>query len=206
MIYKRKPQKKYIKFSEMPDVSDVLPYRLEKNTEYHCLSVGQYNLIDIIEHVINSAGLCEVDVTVWTAADASMKKAKELLDSTKLTKMRWIIDPSFKARQPDYVETLELLFSGCIRTIPTHAKFILVYNNEYNYIIQTSMNLNQNKRLESFTVIEDVKLVRFYRDFFDSVFLNIPEEERFVSRSVTQLTGLKEDDGADLFTFQDIDF
>lgn len=206
MIYKKKPQKKYIKFSEMPEVSDVIPTNLEKNTEYHCLSVGQYNLIDIIERVIESAGVCDVDITVWTAADASMKKAKELLDSTKINKMRWIIDPSFKARQPDYVDILEALFSKCIRTIPTHAKFILIYNKNYSFIIQTSMNLNQNKRLESFTIIESEKLVNFYKDFFDTVFATIPEEERFVSQNTSVLKGLKKDDGNDMFSFQDIDF
>jgi hypothetical protein len=205
MVFSRKTKEKILKFSELPEVSSVLPTYLQKDTEYHCLSIGQYNLIDVIEHVIESAGLCNVDITVWTAADASMKRAKELLDSTKIQNMRWIIDPSFRNRQPDYVNTLRGLFPDSIRTIPTHAKFVLIYNDQFHFIIQTSMNLNQNKRLESFTIIESEQLVCFYRDFFDRVFELIPKEESFVSQSPLILKGLKKEDGTDIFNMPDID-
>jgi len=185
MIYKKKTTNKIIKFTDKSNILSALPEFLEKETEYHCLSVGQYNLIDIIRHVLNTTKTANIDLTVWTAADASLKKASDFVLAGDISKMRWIIDPSFKSRQPLYVKTLENRFSkDCIRTIPTHAKFILVYNENYNFIIQTSMNLNQNKRLESFTVIENKELVSFYKDFFDSAF-KISIDENYKSQNIS---------------------
>jgi hypothetical protein len=46
------------------------------------------------------------------------------------------------------------------------------------------MNLNQNKRLESFTVIENKELVSFYKDFFDSAF-KISIDENYKSQNIS---------------------
>jgi len=166
---------------------------IEKGFEYHCLSVGQYNLIDIVEHVADQIGECSVDLAVWTAANASLKRAENFVKYGKIKNMRWIIDPSFQARQPSYVRTLNGAFGrNCIRTIPTHAKFIVMYNDNWSVLIQTSMNLNQNKRLESFTIIEDEKLCSFYKDFTSLVFSDIDQELNFESQNNKALKTLIE--------------
>ena len=166
---------------------------IKKGTEYHILSVGQYNLIDVVKHVVNDIGECSVDLAVWTAANASIKKADDFVKYANVQKMRWIIDPSFRARQPGYVQTLEALFSkDCIRTLPTHAKFIILYNERFSVTIQTSMNLNQNKRLESFTIVENEALCSFYRSFVDLVFCNLEEQSNFGSQKTNVLKTLLE--------------
>lgn len=181
--------------SNLQDLDSILPVKIQKDTEYHCLSVGQYNLIDIIEKVVDLIGVCDIDLAVWTAATASLKKAELFLTNKSVKNMRWIIDPSFKSRKPNYVKTLRESFGNdCVRTIPTHAKFILIYNKNYNVIIQTSMNLNQNKRLESFTIIESKELVDFYRDFVGMVFEKKDSLKNYGSQSQQVLFELFETD------------
>lgn len=169
--------------------------KIERDCTYHVLSAGQFNLIDVIQHVAEQIGVCDIDLAVWTAAESNLKKASLFVSSKRVRNMRWIIDPSFRSRQPQYVATLEQLFSkSAIRTIPTHAKFIVLRNENYNVVIQTSMNLNQNKRLESFTITESSELSKFYTEFVDDVFDKVDESGSFSSQSSNQLVSIFGDD------------
>jgi len=188
-IYQKKAVKKTL-IQELGFSLDILP-KIKKNTEFHCLSIGQFNLIDIIENIVNQIGQCNVDLAIWTASDANLKKAFEFLKNESVKNMRWVIDPSFRSRQPKYVATLIDRFGDdCIRSLPTHAKFILIYNDKYNVIIQTSMNLNQNKRLENFTIIEDVQMVDFYKKFVNDIFIKKSKKQNFESQNISQVNDL----------------
>lgn len=194
MPIQKKPVKKKSLIKSLDYSLDFLPEKYEKNMEYHCLSIGQFNLIDIVEDVVKKIGPCDVDLAVWTAANSNLQKAFDFVERKEIKNMRWMFDPSFKSRQPKYVATLRSLFSNeAVRTIPTHAKFILLYNDNWSIIIQTSMNLNQNKRLESFTVIEDEELVNFYKQFVDDVFEKIDPDNSFSSQETSYLQEMFED-------------
>ena len=176
---------------------DVLP-KIDLEMTYHILSCGQFNLIDIIQHVAESIGVCNIDLAVWTAAETNLKKAELFVKSNRVKNMRWIIDPSFRSRQPQYVATLEQLFSSSsIRTIPTHAKFIILYNENFNVVIQTSMNLNQNKRLESFTITESKELCNFYKEFVEDVFEKIQPEGNFSTQNAQTLVSIFDEKNED---------
>jgi len=189
-IFKKKIKKNPLLYQELGFDLDVFPL-IEKDTEFHCLSVGQFNLIDVVENVINQIGRCKIDIAVWTAAETNLKKAFNFLESENVESMRWLIDPSFKSRQPKYVATLASLFGDdAVRTIPTHAKFIVCYNEVYSVTILTSMNLNQNKRLENFTVIENYDMCKFYSNFVDQVFNKKEAADNFQSQDVNQANDL----------------
>lgn len=78
-IYQKKVVKKALN-QELGFDLDVLPI-YQKNMEYHCLSIGQFNLIDVIEDIVNKIGKCNVDLAVWTAAESNLKKAFTFLEN-----------------------------------------------------------------------------------------------------------------------------
>ena len=193
-LIKTKNKSKFQILKTLKNAIHELP-KIEKDCTYHVLSAGQFNLIDVIQHVADSIGICDIDLAVWTAAETNLKKASLFVSSKRVRNMRWIIDPSFRSRQPQYVATLEQLFSeSAIRTIPTHAKFIVLRNKKFKVVIQTSMNLNQNKRLESFTITESDELSNFYTEFVDDVFTKVDASGSFSTQSANQLTSIFGDD------------
>jgi hypothetical protein len=52
------------------------------------------------------------------------------------------------------------------------------------------MNLNQNKRLENFTVIENYDMCKFYSNFVDQVFNKKEAADNFQSQDVNQANDL----------------
>ena len=127
--------------------------KIEKGFEFFCMTKGQFSIINVIETILKQTGKADVIISTWTAANAEIKKAEKFLSNGNINNLHWIIDRSFKTRQEKYYNILKEKFGeACISETNSHAKFILIRNNEWNIVIRTSMNLNENKRLESFEI------------------------------------------------------
>ena len=145
--------------------------KIQPGSECFGLSKGQFSLIDLVEHVISEVGPCEMDISTWTAADADAARVIELVKSRDVLKMRWLIDRVVLTRQPKLVgQIIESFTKDAIRLIRTHAKFILLRNDDWKIAIVTSMNLNSNPRFESFQMSTDGSLCEFFTRFVDQVY------------------------------------
>jgi hypothetical protein len=135
---------------------------------------GQFSLIDIIAHCLEATGPADVTISTWTAAGADMNFAYDLMRQDAIRSLRFIVDFSFPTRQPQYCAALRERFGDeCLRVTKTHAKFVLIRNGEWNLVIRSSMNLNENRRLESFEISDDAGLA----DFLDSIVAELFETQ-----------------------------
>ena len=64
----------------------------------------------------------------------------------------------------------KLFGDDCIRTLRTHAKFAVITNDQWNLAIRTSMNLNENPRLENIEISDDEALATFLLSAVDDIF------------------------------------
>ena len=117
------------------------------------------------------AGAARCMVGAVIAAKADKTRAKEYLESGKILEVRWVVDISFQKRQPELCALLRSKFGDdSIRALRSHAKFMTVASEEWKVVIQTSMNLNQNKRLESFWVCDCPDLYGEFVSLVERVF------------------------------------
>lgn len=131
------------------------------NMEIYGLTKGQYSIINIIETVLKQTGKADVIISTWTAANAEIKKAEQFLKNGNINKLHFIVDRSFPTRQPKYYELLMRTFGNIVSLTNSHAKFVIIRNEKWNITIRTSMNLNENKRLENFEISDDKTLVDY---------------------------------------------
>jgi len=135
------------------------------------LTYGQFSLIDLLVAILDQTGPADVTISTWTAADAHLQRSRELLESSQIRTMRWIVDQSFETRQPEYCYHMRQLFGAdCIRAIRTHAKFMIIRNDQWDVVVRTSMNMNENPRLENAEVAEDSEFAAFFSRVADTVF------------------------------------
>ncbi len=132
---------------------------------------GQFSFTDIIEAALDYTGEADITISTWTAAHADLKRVKLFLIDGRLKSTRWLVDYSFETRQPAFCLLLRELFGDdCIRTTANHAKFVLLKSDGWRVVLQTSMNLNQNKRLENFWICEDPVLYGAFSDLIDEIY------------------------------------
>ena len=92
---------------------------------------GQIGITDVILAFANRIKAARMILSTWTAAKADMGKVYNLLDAGKITAARWIVDRSFKNRQPELCDRLRHLFGDeAIRVGRVHAKFCMLQNDK----------------------------------------------------------------------------
>lgn len=145
-----------------------------KETEVDCLTFGQFSIMDAIEAILEITGPAHVAVATWTAATADVRRCANQLKNGNILGFRLIVDGSFVTRQPAYAAAVREMFGAeSIRVTRTHAKFALITNEKWNVCVRTSMNLNENPRLEFIQVSDDADLCGFYLGIVDELFSEV---------------------------------
>ena len=158
--------------------------------EVDVLTFGQFSIIDAIEAVLDIAGPAAVTLATWTAAEFDLTQIEAQLLRSQITDLRLIIDRSFVSRQPRFVRLIHERFGeGSVRSTRTHAKFVVIRNDDWSVVIRTSMNLNHNPRLEYLQVVDDAELAAMYLEVADGIFNEEPPglENR---RNLPELAGV----------------
>ena len=169
-VHRSKPRKRKIVANSQMSAADTIG-PITPGIELFGLTHGQFSFIDIAEHVVSQIGPCHAVISTWTAAGASIRKAESFMKTGRLLSMQWIIDRSFLVRQPVLCELIASIFgSDAIRSTRCHAKFLILHNERFKIVIRTSMNLNQNPRVEDFEISDDPALCEFMLDLTASMF------------------------------------
>mgnify|MGYP001187254535 CR=1 FL=1 len=149
---------------------------LQKGGRVVGLTKGQFSLIHLISEVLKITGPAEVLISTWSAGVYDASALRAMLDSGLILDVMIMTDRSYPTRQKEYATTLEMAFGkDKIRTTNTHAKFVLISNEEWKICIRSSMNLNENKRCENFDLDDDAEIFDFYHRFANEVFDAMPE-------------------------------
>ena len=170
---------------------------LVAGVEVYILTFGQFSLIDALHYLVEQTGPADVDVSVWTAAHADLTRSAALLEQSSIRRMRWVVDRSFEARQPSFIARMRTLFGDrSIRVTASHCKFLAIRNERWNLAVRTSMNLNENPRLENIEVSDDKALCGFLTGVVDSIFVEAAEGDfRAPMTSLESVPGVQQSGG-----------
>ncbi len=152
--------------------------QLERDgTELVGLTRGQFSLTDLLTAVLAKTGPAALSISTWTAASASVQSMLDLLQTGQITRCRWLVDTTFVRRVPALVAQIRKEFGAdAIRVTRTHAKFATVTNDEWKVAIRSSMNLNQNPRLESYEIGHDPQLCAWLDGVLSDVWRSQPRQ------------------------------
>ena len=182
---KRRPR-----VSKVTNARDALS-DFDRGMETYCLTFGQFSLMDAVEAILEKTGPADVAISTWTAGNADLSRSAASLHSGSIRSLRFVADCSFGQRQPGYLAELVRLFGeDAIRTTRTHAKFVVISNDDWMVAVRTSMNLNENPRLESIEVSDDPELAGFLLRVVDEIFAE-EEPGDFRTKSRPGLPGMQ---------------
>ena len=64
----------------------------------------------------------------------------------------------------------EAFGDDAIRLTKNHAKFVLIQNDAWDLVVRTSMNLNENRRLENWELSDSAEMAAYLVDVVDELF------------------------------------
>jgi len=157
-------------------VSDDVLRNFSKDCRIIGLTRGEFSLIDLLRSILKKTGKAHVICTTWSAGIKDAHQIEWLMRDNNISSFNLVTDHSYSTRQKKYAVTIEQLFGKeNIRTSEIHAKFLLIYNDNYNVCVRTSMNLNANRTCENFEIDEDKSIFDFYMDFIEHLFGSMPK-------------------------------
>lgn len=149
--------------------------QVEKGRRIVGLTDGSYSLIDLIHGVLKKTGAAHLITCTWSAGIKDIAQIKWMLDSQLIQSIRVITDAGYKNRQITYAMSLEdWIGEENVRVSIIHAKFVLVHNQDWKIVINTSMNLNANRKIESFEITENAEYLGFYMKYVEHTFGEMP--------------------------------
>ena len=129
------------------------------------LSLGQWDKSDWAEamaSVIGRGKIEEVTISTWTAKPKHAPRIAALCGN-----VRWLLDPTMAAREPDVVASiLEQFGEGRVALLANHAKFITMKGDGWHLCSSTSSNLSMNPRTEFYDLEDSEALYGFFDQFF----------------------------------------
>lgn len=185
----RKVRPRKVAVSKVTNARDALA-DWGRGMETYCLTFGQFSLMDAVEAILEKTGPADVAIATWTAGSADLSRSAESLRNGNIRSLRFVVDCSFGPRQPGYLAQVRALFGDeAIRSTRTHAKYAVITNDDWAVAVRTSMNLNENPRLESIEVSDDPELAGFLVRLTDEIFLEEVAGD-FRTKSRPELLGI----------------
>lgn len=140
------------------------------------LTYGQFSLIDLIQSTLDITGPADVTIATWSAGFYDLEAAQNFRDDGRLRSVRFVMDSGRQKKGQAGVHDVEDLFGpGAIVTVRTHAKFVLIRNDDWDVVITSSMNLNKNMRCEHFEMTDDFDRCEMFASFVDAAYREAPE-------------------------------
>lgn len=117
------------------------------------MTSGNISLTDIIGYCLKQSSPKEVVLATWTAAEKSVQEFLDIIRAGLVQDFKIIADPSLVTRKPEIAEAMRFKYGDdSIRLLPLHAKWCVLTGGNFSVTIRTSMNLNPNRRIESYEI------------------------------------------------------
>lgn len=150
--------------------------QLSKGCRVIGITKGQFSLLDLIRACLTFTGPVHMVLSTWTTGIRDAENAGWLLEKGDLLSVEMLTDRSFQTRQPKYCRRVRQIFGDdSILVTRTHAKFALLYNDDWSLVIRSSMNLNRNPRFEQFDIDDDAEMLAYFQDFVGEIRRHAPK-------------------------------
>jgi len=154
----------------LPKSAEKAVSALAKGARLFGMTRGTFTLLDLVRAILRKTGPADVVISTWTAGIRDAGMARWLQKSGRIRSLVFLVDRSFASRQPEYCRVLRRRFGDeCVSTTRTHAKFAVIYNDEWSVVVRSSMNLNKNTRFEQFDIDESVPMREFIMAHVDEM-------------------------------------
>lgn len=135
------------------------------------LTKGRFSLLDILRAVLEITGPADVMISTWTSGIRDAETAKWLVETGAISSLKFLVDRSFKRRQPEYcAKMVEAFGADAICESNTHAKFATIATADgWRICVRSSMNLNRNSRWENFDIDDNEAIFQHFGSLIEEL-------------------------------------
>jgi hypothetical protein len=154
------------------DIEELAGELPDDGTSYRMLSVeGGFCSLSLILWVASKVKINELTVSSLRIGEKHIKRLDELYRNGRLGKARFIVAQMIGEMRSERKSTAVLMditfHNGWqLKHLNNHSKILLMDTDQGKYVVETSSNLNQNPKIEQYTMERSSELYDWYYGFF----------------------------------------
>jgi len=162
----------YNRFSGEKRLEELTDWEFEKNCAYHFITMGDIDSLSFLKFILRQQKLEYCAVSTWGMLLRDITAIKEWLDIKRIENFDIYVGEIFRNRYIDEWDEWCRILTGTrsrICMFRNHAKVMIGFGGKFDFVVESSANLNTNPRTENTVVTTNTELALFYKDFFDNI-------------------------------------
>ena len=154
-------------------LEDVLPWHWEQGVSYHCISHGDVDGLTYFRAAVKQQKIRYALLATWSCAAEDIRELRSWVKRGYIGRLDVYVGEMFLSagRSLERRELIKLCRScgGRLVICRTHAKVMVGFGERFDFAGAGSANMNENPRVENFTITVSRELALFYKNFFDEL-------------------------------------
>lgn len=153
-------------------LQETLPWHFENGYSYHCISHGDVDSLTYLRAIVKQQKIKYVLLSTWCMAITDVEEIKSWLDKGYIERIDFYCGEIF---QKQYAGVYKFMKENCIVEnarvciCRNHSKVMAGYGERFDFVIESSANVNTNPRIEQASIHIDTKLADFFKEFYDGL-------------------------------------
>ena len=160
------------RFKSETELENTVDWDFEEGCAYHLISGGDIDSLSFLKLVLRQQKLKYCILSTWCMALQDIEEIERYLKMGRIKKLDCYVGEIFKGTY--YNEWAQLCrvmdeYGGRAAIFRNHSKIFAGFGDKFDFVIESSANINTNPRTENTTITVNSDLARFYKDFFDDI-------------------------------------
>lgn len=149
-----------------------LTWHFEKGCSYHCISHGDVDSLTYLRLIIKQQKVDYVLLSTWCMAITDVEEIYSWLQKGYIKRIDFYVGEIF---EKSYAGVYKFMKENCIVdgaricVCRNHSKIMAGYGEKFDFVIESSANVNTNPRIEQSAIHIDTGLTDFYKEFYDGL-------------------------------------
>jgi len=160
------------RFKSETELENILDWDLEPGCAYHVISGGDIDSLSFLKFVLRQQPVKYCILSTWCMALQDIEEIDRYLNIGRIQRLDCYVGEIFKGsyfnewrRLCDVMER----YNGRAAIFRNHSKVITGFGDKFDFVIESSANINTNPRTENTVITASSELAYFYKDFFDGI-------------------------------------
>lgn len=154
------------------NLEETLPWHFEKGVSYHVISQGDVDSLTYLRTIVKQQKIKYMILSTWCMSVTDIEEIKSWIEKGYIEKIDFYVGEIFTSR---YAKEFVILKDLCMATgsrvalFRNHSKVMAGFGEKFDFVIESSANVNTNPRCEQTCITLDSDLALFYKEFYDGI-------------------------------------
>jgi len=160
------------RFNSERNLEDTIDWDFKAGNAYHIISGGDIDSLTFLTHILRQQPLKYLLMSTWCMALQDIEEIDRYFERGRIFRMDSYVGEIFKGGYFNEYSRLCDLHNrrgGRVAIFRNHSKVFAGFGDKFDFVIESSANVNTNPRTENTVITVNTELARFYKHFFDGI-------------------------------------